>query len=253
MDRLLCGDVGYGKTEVAMRAAFKAIMDGKQVAVLVPTTILAQQHFQTFTQRFSGYPVNIAVLSRFQTPGEQAKIIKDLSAGIVDLVIGTHRLLSRDVRFKDLGLLITDEEHKFGVAHKERLKELKKNVDALTLTATPIPRTLHMSLAGLRDISMIETPPEDRHPVRTYVMEFIEEIIVEAIKREMDRNGQVFFVYNRVETIDRMAAYLQRLLPEARVEIAHGQMSEDSLEEVMLSFYEGSADILVCTTIIESG
>jgi len=253
MDRLLCGDVGYGKTEVAMRAAFKAIMDGKQVAVLVPTTILAQQHFQTFTQRFSGYPVNIAVLSRFQSPGEQAKITKGLSGGVVDLVIGTHRLLSRDIRFKDLGLLITDEEHKFGVAHKERLKELKKNVDALTLTATPIPRTLHMSMAGLRDISMIETPPEDRRPVRTYVMEFNEEIIVEAVKREMDRKGQIFFVYNRVETIDRMAAYLQRLLPEARVEVAHGQMPEDALEEVMLTFYEGSADILVCTTIIESG
>lgn len=253
MDRLLCGDVGYGKTEVAMRAAFKAIMDGKQVAVLVPTTILAQQHFQTFSQRFSGYPVKIAALSRFQTPGEQEAVIKGLKSGHVDLVIGTHRLLSKDVVFKDLGLLIVDEEQKFGVVHKERLKELKKNVDALTLTATPIPRTLHMSMVGIRDMSVIETPPEDRYPVRTYVLEFNEEVIIEAIKRELDRGGQVFFLYNRIESIDRMASYLQHLVPEARIEIAHGQMSEDALEEVMLSFYEGSADILVCTTIIENG
>lgn len=253
MDRLLCGDVGYGKTEVAMRAAFKAIMDGKQVAVLAPTTILAQQHFQTFTQRFSGYPVKIAVLSRFQSPSEQARIVRDIKAGIIDLVIGTHRLLSRDIEFKDLGLLIIDEEQKFGVAHKERLKELKKNVDALALTATPIPRTLYMSMVGIRDISMIETPPEDRQPVRTYVMEFNEKVIAEAIRREMARKGQVFFVYNRVETIDRMAVYLQDLVPEARIAIAHGQMPEDTLEEVMLSFYEGSADVLVCTTIIENG
>ena len=253
MDRLLCGDVGYGKTEVAMRAAFKAIMDGKQVAVLAPTTILAQQHFQTFTQRFSGYPVKIAVLSRFQSPSEQARIIREIKAGGIDLVIGTHRLLSRDIHFKDLGLLIIDEEQKFGVAHKERLKELKKNVDALALTATPIPRTLYMSMVGIRDISMIETPPEDRHPVRTYVMEFNEKVIAEAIRREMARKGQVFFVYNRVETIDSMAIYLQDLVPEARIAIAHGQMSEDTLEEVMLSFYEGSADVLVCTTIIENG
>lgn len=253
MDRLLCGDVGYGKTEVAMRAAFKAIMDGKQVAVLAPTTILAQQHFQTFTQRFSGYPIKIAVLSRFQSPAEQARIVREIRAGIVDLVIGTHRLFSRDISFKDLGLLIVDEEQKFGVAHKERLKELKKNVDALALTATPIPRTLHMSMVGIRDISMIETPPEDRRPVRTYVMEFNEEVIVEAIRREIARKGQVFFVNNRVETIDRMAIYLQNLVPEARIEVAHGQMPEDTLEEVMLSFYEGSADILVCTTIIENG
>ncbi|NLZ43659.1 MAG: transcription-repair coupling factor, partial [Clostridia bacterium] len=253
MDRLLCGDVGYGKTEVAMRAAFKAIMDGKQVAVLAPTTILAQQHFQTFTQRFSGYPVKIAALSRFQSPSEQARIVRDLRTGIIDLVIGTHRLLSRDIEFKDLGLLIIDEEQKFGVAHKERLKELKKNVDALALTATPIPRTLYMSMVGIRDISMIETPPEDRHPVRTYVMEFNEKVIAEAIRREIARKGQVFFVYNRVETIDRMAVYLQDLVPEARIAIAHGQMPEDTLEEVMLSFYEGSADVLVCTTIIENG
>jgi transcription-repair coupling factor (superfamily II helicase) len=253
MDRLLCGDVGYGKTEVAMRAAFKAVTDGKQVAILVPTTILAQQHFQTFNQRFSGYPVNISVLSRFQSPREQEKIVQGLKEGTIDLVIGTHRLLSRDVSFKELGLLIVDEEQKFGVIHKERLKELKKNVDALTLTATPIPRTLHMSLIGIRDISVIETPPEDRFPIKTYVIEFNEEVIVEALRREMERGGQIFFVYNRVKTIDRMASYLQQLIPEARIEIAHGQMSEDQLEEVMLNFYEGASDILVCTTIIENG
>ena len=253
MDRLLCGDVGYGKTEVAIRAAFKAITGGKQVAVLVPTTILAQQHFQTITQRFGGYPIKIAVLSRFQSPSEQEAIAKGLRQGTIDLVIGTHRLISKDIAFKDLGLLIVDEEQKFGVTHKERLKELKKNVDALTLTATPIPRTLHMSMVGIRDMSVIETPPEDRYPVRTYVLEFNEEIIIEAIKRELDRGGQIFFVYNRVETIERMANYLQHLVPEARIEIAHGQMHEDALEEVMLSFYEGSADILLCTTIIENG
>ncbi len=253
MDRLLCGDVGYGKTEVAMRAAFKAVIEGKQVAVLVPTTILAQQHFQTFTQRFTGYPVKIGVLSRFQSAAEQERVVKGLKNGTVDLVIGTHRLLSKDISFKDLGLLIVDEEQKFGVAHKERLKALKKNVDALTLTATPIPRTLHMSMIGIRDMSVIETPPEDRFPVRTYVIEFNEEVITEAIRRELDRGGQVFFVYNRVETIDRMANYLQQLIPEARIEIAHGQMNEDTLEEVMLGFYEGSADILICTTIIENG
>lgn len=253
MDRLLCGDVGYGKTEVAIRAAFKAITGGKQVAFLVPTTILAQQHFQTITQRFSGYPIKIAVLSRFQSSSEQEAIAKGLRQGTIDLVIGTHRLLSKDIVFKDLGLLIVDEEQKFGVSHKERLKELRKNVDALTLTATPIPRTLHMSLVGIRDMSVIETPPEERYPVRTYVLEFNEEIIIEAIKRELDRGGQIFFVYNRVETIERMASYLQHLITEARIEIAHGQMHEDALEDVMLSFYEGSADILLCTTIIENG
>ncbi len=253
MDRLLCGDVGYGKTEVAMRAAFKAVTEGKQVAVLVPTTILAQQHFQTFNQRFSGYPINIGVLSRFQSAAEQEKLVKGLKNGTIDLVIGTHRLLSKDVSFKDLGLLIVDEEQKFGVIHKERLKELKKNVDALTLTATPIPRTLHMSLIGIRDMSVIETPPEDRFPVKTYVIEFNEEVVAEAIRRELDRGGQVFFVYNRVKSIERMASYLQQLIPEARIEIAHGQMNEDTLEEVMLSFYEGSSDLLICTTIIENG
>ena len=253
MDRLLCGDVGYGKTEVAMRAAFKAVTEGKQVAVLVPTTILAQQHFQTFTERFSGYPILLGVLSRFQSAAEQERIVKGLKNGTIDLVIGTHRLLSKDVTFKDLGLLIVDEEQKFGVIHKERLKELKRNVDALTLTATPIPRTLHMSLIGIRDMSVIETPPEDRFPVKTYVIEFNEEVISEAIRRELDRGGQVFFVYNRVQSIERMASYLQQLIPEARIEIAHGQMNEDALEEVMLSFYEGASDILICTTIIENG
>ncbi|MGE5551979.1 MAG: transcription-repair coupling factor [Bacteroidota bacterium] len=253
MDRLLCGDVGYGKTEVAVRAAFKAVMDGKQVALLVPTTILAQQHFQTFSERFAGYPVTIKALSRFQSPREQSEVIKGLEEGRVELVIGTHRLLSQDVRFKNLGLLIVDEEQRFGVAHKERLKELRKEVDVLTLTATPIPRTLHMALVGIRDMSIIETPPEDRYPIRTYVMEFNEEVVREAIVRELDRNGQVYFVYNRVETIERMAAFLQTLVPEARLTVAHGQMPEDMLERVMIEFLEGEADVLICTTIIESG
>lgn len=253
MDRLLCGDVGYGKTEVAMRAAFKAIMDGKQVGVLVPTTILAQQHFLTFRERFAGFPVNIKVLSRFQTAKEQSQVIAGVLSGEVDLVIGTHRLLSADVHFKDLGLLIIDEEQRFGVVHKEKIKELRKNVDVLTLTATPIPRTLHMSLVGIRDISLIETPPQDRYPIRTYVMEYNEEVIRGAIQRELDRQGQVYFVYNRVETIEKMAGYLQNLLPKARIAIAHGQMDEDQLERVMLDFYDNEADILVCTTIIETG
>ncbi len=253
MDRLLCGDVGYGKTEVAMRAAFKAVMDGKQVGVLVPTTILAQQHFLTFRERFAGFPVNIKVISRFQTAKEQTAVIDGLLTGEVDLVIGTHRLISSDIHFKNLGLLIVDEEQRFGVAHKERLKELRKNVDVLTLTATPIPRTLHMSLAGIRDISLIETAPQGRYPIRTHVLEYNEEIIREALQREMDRQGQVYFVYNRVETIDKMASYLQNLLPKARIIIAHGQMDEDQLERVMLDFYDNQADILVCTTIIETG
>ncbi|MGE5604791.1 MAG: transcription-repair coupling factor [Bacteroidota bacterium] len=253
MDRLLCGDVGYGKTEVAMRAAFKAIMDGKQVGVLVPTTILAQQHFLTFRERFAGFPVNIKVLSRFQTAKEQSQVIAGVLSGEVDLVIGTHRLLSTDVHFKDLGLLIVDEEQRFGVVHKEKIKELRKNVDVLTLTATPIPRTLHMSLVGIRDISLIETPPQDRYPIRTHVMEYNEEVIRGAIQRELDRQGQVYFVYNRVETIEKMAGYLQNLLPKARIAIAHGQMDEDQLERVMLDFYDNEADVLVCTTIIETG
>ncbi len=253
MDRLLCGDVGYGKTEVAMRAAFKALMGGKQVGVLVPTTILAQQHFINFRERFAGFPVKIRVLSRFQSPKEQAETIQGILSGEVDLVIGTHRLLSADLHFKDLGLLVVDEEQRFGVAHKERLKELRKNVDVLTLTATPIPRTLHMSLVGIRDISIIETPPMGRFPIRTHVQEYNEEVIREAIQREMDRGGQVYFVYNRVETIERMASYLQNLLPKARIAIAHGQMNEDQLERVMMDFYDNEADLLLCTTIIETG
>ena len=253
MDRLLCGDVGYGKTEVAMRAAFKCIMDGKQVGVLVPTTILAQQHFLTFRERFAGYPVNIKVLSRFQTAKEHQDTVQGLINGEVDLVIGTHRLLSSDVHFKDLGLLIVDEEQRFGVAHKEKIKELRNNVDVLTLTATPIPRTLHMSLAGIRDISLIETAPQGRYPIRTHVLEYNEEVIREAIQRELDRQGQIYFVYNRVETIQRMASYLQNLLPKAKIVIAHGQMDEDELERVMMDFYDNQADILLSTTIIETG
>ncbi len=253
MDRLVCGDVGYGKTEVAMRAAFKTVMDGRQVGILVPTTILAQQHFLTLRERFSGYPINVKVISRFQSPKEQATTINGLLEGEVDIVIGTHRLLSADLHFKDLGLLIVDEEQRFGVAHKEKLKELRKNVDVLTLTATPIPRTLHMSLAGIRDISIIETAPQGRFPIRTHVLEYNVEVIREAIQRELDRQGQVYFVYNRVETIERMAAHLQEILPNARISIAHGQMDEDGLEQVMLDFYENQSDILVCTTIIETG
>ncbi|HEX6971939.1 MAG TPA: transcription-repair coupling factor, partial [Limnochordia bacterium] len=253
MDRLLCGDVGYGKTEIAIRAAFKAVMDGRQVAVLVPTTILAQQHGRTFAERFEGYPITIRVLSRFESPAEQRAVLKGLENGTVDIVIGTHRVLSKDVRFKDLGLIVIDEEQRFGVAQKERLKELKKNVDALTLTATPIPRTLHMSLVGVRDMSVIETPPEDRFPIRTYVLEYDEELVREAILREMAREGQVYFVYNRVQAIDRMAARLMEVVPEARIAVAHGQMDEDDLEKVMIDFLAGEYDVLVCSTIIETG
>jgi transcription-repair coupling factor (superfamily II helicase) len=253
MDRLLCGDVGYGKTEVAMRAAFKSIMDGKQVGVLVPTTILTQQHFLTFRERFAGYPIVVKVLSRFQSPREQEVVVSGLLKGEVDLVIGTHRLLSGDIYFKNLGLLVIDEEQRFGVAHKEKIKQLRQNVDVLTLTATPIPRTLHMALAGIRDMSVIETPPQGRFPIRTHVMEFNEEVIREAIQRELDRKGQAYFVYNRVATIERMASYLQNLLPQARIAVAHGQMDEDQLEQVMLAFNDGEADILVCSTIIETG
>lgn len=253
MDRLLCGDVGYGKTEVAVRAAFKAIMDGKQVAVLVPTTILAQQHYRTFVERFEGYPAIIHVLSRFQSPAEQAASLEQLKLGKVDIVIGTHRLLSKDVVFKDLGLVVVDEEQRFGVAQKERLKQLRKSVDVLTLTATPIPRTLHMSLVGVRDMSLIETPPENRFPIRTYVIEYNDEVIREAIQRELARQGQVYFVYNRVQTIDQMAGHILGLVPEARLAVAHGQMEESRLERIMLDFLHGEYDILLCTTIIETG
>ena len=253
MDRLLCGDVGYGKTEVAIRAAFKAVSNNKQVGVLVPTTILAQQHHRTFAERFEGYPINVAVISRFQSSAEIAAILRGVKNGTVDIVIGTHRLLSKDVEFKDLGLVVVDEEQRFGVAQKERLKEMSTKVDVLTLSATPIPRTLHMAMVGVRDMSVIETPPEDRYPIRTYVVEYDEQMIRQAIMRELARKGQVYFVHNRVQTIDRMYQELQELVPEARIAIAHGQMDEAVLERVMLDFYNGEFDILLCTTIIETG
>lgn len=253
MDRLLCGDVGYGKTEVALRAAFKAVMDGKQVAVLVPTTILAQQHFNTFKERFSPFPVNVEVLSRFKSPKEQKKIIQGIREGNVDIIIGTHRLIQKDIKFKDLGLLVIDEEQRFGVAHKEKLKQMKKNIDVLTMTATPIPRTLYMSLSGARDISIIDTPPEDRYPVQTYVVEKSDALIRDAIMREVARGGQVYYVYNHVETIEKEAARLRELLPGIRIAVAHGQMSERQLEKVMMGFYMGEYDVLLCTIIIENG
>ncbi|CCQ98194.1 transcription-repair coupling factor [[Clostridium] ultunense Esp] len=253
MDRLLCGDVGYGKTEVAIRAAFKAVLDGKQVAVLVPTTILAQQHYETFKERFADFAVKIGVLSRFRTRSEQNEIIKELRNGTLDIVIGTHRLLSKDVTFKDLGLLIVDEEQRFGVTHKERIKQLKENVDVLTLTATPIPRTLHMSLIGVRDLSLIETPPENRFPVQTYVLEYSPSVVKEAIERELARDGQVFFLYNYVQGIYKMAEQISALVPDARVAVAHGQMPEHELETVMLDFLDRNYDVLVSTSIIETG
>ncbi|MBI3327942.1 MAG: transcription-repair coupling factor [Nitrospinae bacterium] len=253
MDRLVCGDVGYGKTEVALRAAFKAVMDGKQVALLVPTTILALQHWQTFTTRFGSYPVTVEMLSRFRSPAEQKHVLQGLSGGSVDIVIGTHRLLQKDVRFKALGLAIIDEEHRFGVAHKERLKQLHKQVDVLTLTATPIPRTLHLSMVGIRDMSVIETSPPNRLSIRTYVLKFGEGVIQEAIARELARGGQVFFVHNRVESIGAMYRYLRRIAPQARIAIAHGQLPERDLERVMVRFLHREIDVLLCTTIIESG
>ena len=253
MDRLVCGDVGYGKTEVALRAAFKAVMDGKQVAVLVPTTVLAQQHYQTFTERLSSFPVSVAMLSRFLTHKEQEQVVERLANGGIDIVIGTHRLLSEDVAFKDLGLLVIDEEQRFGVVHKERLKRMRQEVDVLTLTATPIPRTLHMSLTGVRDMSTIDTPPEERLPVRTHVGEYDETLIRQSILREMDRGGQVYFVHNRVMGIYQMAQRLHKLVPEAKIAVGHGQMAERELERVMLEFAGGKVDVLVCTSIIESG
>ncbi|AGK51836.1 transcription-repair coupling factor [Bacillus sp. 1NLA3E] len=253
MDRLLCGDVGYGKTEVAIRAGFKAIADGKQVAFLVPTTILAQQHYETMRERFQDYPIKIGLLSRFRTRKEQLETIKGLKAGTVDIVVGTHRLLSKDIIYRDIGLLIIDEEQRFGVTHKEKIKQLKTNVDVLTLTATPIPRTLHMSMLGVRDLSVIETPPENRFPVQTYVMEYNGGLVREAIERELARDGQVYFLYNRVEDIERKVEEISMLVPDARVVCAHGQMSENELESVMLGFLEGEYDVLVSTTIIETG
>ncbi|MBS4179728.1 transcription-repair coupling factor [Lederbergia citrea] len=253
MDRLLCGDVGYGKTEVAIRAAFKAIMDGKQVAILVPTTILAQQHFETIKERYQDFPINIGLLSRFRTKKQQTETAKGLKNGTVDIVVGTHRLLSKDIQFAELGLLIVDEEQRFGVTHKEKIKQLKTNVDVLTLTATPIPRTLHMSMLGVRDLSVIETPPENRFPVQTYVMEYNGALVKEAIERELARDGQIYFLYNRVEDIERKAEEISMLVPDARVAYAHGQMTESELESVILSFLDGEFDVLVTTTIIETG
>ncbi|ANE45990.1 transcription-repair coupling factor [Paenibacillus swuensis] len=253
MDRLLCGDVGYGKTEVAIRAAFKAAIDGKQVAVLVPTTILAQQHYETFRERFSGYPFNVQVISRFRSKKEQNETIKGVKAGTVDVLIGTHRLLSADVQFKELGLLIIDEEQRFGVTHKEKMKRLKTNVDVLTLTATPIPRTLHMSMLGVRDLSVIETPPENRFPVQTYVVEHSTALTREAIERELARGGQVYYLYNRVQGIQQMADQISALVPDAKVGVGHGQMSEQELERTILDFLDGEYDVLVSTSIIETG
>lgn len=253
MDRLICGDVGYGKTEIALRAAFKAVQDGKQVAYLVPTTILAQQHFNTFVQRMKNFPVGIEMLSRFRTGQQQKKTIRDLKTGMVDIVVGTHRLLSKDVTFKDLGLLIIDEEQRFGVSAKEKIKKLRQSVDVLTLTATPIPRTLHMSLIGIRDMSILEEPPQDRVPIQTYVMEFNPELVREAICRELARSGQVYYVYNRVRDIADMARRIQDLVPEASVAYADGKMKKDELEGIMVSFVNGEIDVLVTTTIIETG
>jgi transcription-repair coupling factor (superfamily II helicase) len=253
MDRLLCGDVGYGKTEVAIRAAFKGIMDGKQVAVLVPTTILAQQHYETFRERFADFPIEVHVLNRFRNRKEQKETIAGLKSGTIDIVIGTHRILSKDLGFRDLGLLVIDEEQRFGVKHKERIKELKTNIDVLTLTATPIPRTLHMAMMGVRDLSVMETPPENRFPVQTYVIEYSAALVREAIERELARGGQVYFLYNQVNSIDRMADQIRMLVPEARVAVAHGQMVDAELERVMLDFLDGDFDVLVSTTIIETG
>jgi transcription-repair coupling factor (superfamily II helicase) len=253
MDRLLCGDVGYGKTEVAMRAAFKAVTDSKQVAILAPTTVLAFQHYDTFRRRFAAFPVKVDLLSRFRSPREQKNVLAQVETGEVDVVIGTHRLLSKDVRFHDLGLLIVDEEQRFGVAHKERLKELKLNVDVLTLSATPIPRTLNMSLVGLRDMSVIETPPKDRLAIQTVVSPFSESLIRRSIEEELSRHGQVFFVHNRVESIYTIADLVNKLVPKARVVVGHGQMNEKELESVMFKFVRGEADVLICTTIVENG
>ncbi len=253
MDRLVCGDVGFGKTEVAVRAVFKAVQDGKQAAVLVPTTLLAQQHFQTFADRYAGYPVRVEVLSRFLTNAQAREVTEGLANGSVDVVIGTHRLLSGDIAFKDLGLLVVDEEQRFGVSHKEAIKQFKNDVDVLTLSATPIPRTLEMSLTGIRDLSLLNTPPAARQPILTYVGEYDERPVAEAIRRELLREGQVFYVHNRVRDIEEHAARIRDLVPEARVAVAHGQMDEGTLERVVLDFWEGEFDVLVCTTIIESG
>ena len=253
MDRLICGDVGYGKTEIAIRAAFKAVQEGKQVVYLVPTTILAQQHYNTFIQRFKDFPVRVDLMSRFRTQAQQKKTVEDLKKGLVDIVIGTHRVLSKDIGYKDLGLLIIDEEQRFGVTHKEKIKKLRENIDVLTLTATPIPRTLHMSLIGIRDMSVLEEAPMDRMPIQTYVMEYNDEMVREAMERELARGGQVYYVYNRVENIADLALRVQKLVPDARVSYAHGQMNEHQLEDIMYDFINGDIDVLVSTTIIETG
>ncbi|HSP54019.1 MAG TPA: transcription-repair coupling factor, partial [Dehalococcoidia bacterium] len=253
MDRLVCGDVGYGKTEVAIRAAFKAVMDGRQVAVLVPTTVLAQQHFETFSERLAAFPVTVDVLSRFRSDAEQKQIVERLAEGGVDIIIGTHRLIQKDVSFKELGLIIIDEEQRFGVAHKEYLKKMRREVDALTLSATPIPRTLYMAMGGIRDMSTMETPPEERLPIKTYVSEFDDRLVREAISRELERGGQVYFVHNRVHNIEMIAEKVRDAVPEARVHIGHGQMDEKLLAHAMDDFTHGRTDVLVCTTIIESG
>ncbi|HEX2386780.1 MAG TPA: transcription-repair coupling factor, partial [Candidatus Binatia bacterium] len=253
MDRLICGDVGYGKTEVALRAAFVAVMSGKQVAVLAPTTILVEQHLETFRRRFRNYPARIETLSRFSTSKENRQVVQDIAKGIVDVVIGTHRLLQKDIVFRDLGLVVIDEEHRFGVAQKERLRKLRATAHVMSLTATPIPRTLHMALVGIRDLSVIETPPLDRLAVRTTVSRYDEGVIREAVLREIERGGQVFFLHNRVETIERMARRIAELVPEAKVELAHGQMQPRELEKVMTDFAENRAQVLVCSAIIESG
>ena len=253
MDRLVCGDVGFGKTEIAIRAAFKAVADSKQVAVLVPTTILAYQHFKTFSERLENMPCRVDYINRFRTTKEKNQIIADLRTGKIDILIGTHKLLSKEIEFKDLGLFIIDEEHKFGVAMKEKLKNLKINIDSLTLTATPIPRTLQFSLMGARDLSIINTPPPNRQPVQTKVCNFEEETIRDAILFEVSRGGQVYFVHNRVQNIEEMAGMIKRLVPDAKVIIGHGQMKGEKLEEVMYSFIEGDFDVLVSTTIVENG
>ena len=253
MDRLLCGDVGFGKTEVALRAAFKCVTDSKQCALLVPTTILAWQHYQTVTQRFEGFPIKVEILSRFRTPKQQAEILKQLKRGEIDMIIGTHRLVQKDVQFRDLGLVIIDEEQRFGVAQKERFKSVTKNVDVLTLSATPIPRTLNMALSGIRDMSSLEEAPQDRHPVQTYVLEYDQAVINDAVRRELRRGGQVYYLHNKVESIERVAARLQAQIPEAKVGFGHGKMPEGELSEVWRRVMEQEINVLVCTTIIETG
>ena len=253
MDRLLAGDVGFGKTEVAVRAAFKAIQDGKQVAMLVPTTLLVKQHLETFNERFAGFPVHVRALSRFQTDKEARETVAGLADGTVDMVIGTHRILTEKVRFKDVGLVIIDEEQRFGVEHKDSLKKLKTNVDILAMSATPIPRSLEMAVTGIREMSTLATPPEDRHPILTFVGPYSEQQVAAAIRREMLREGQVFFVHNRVSSINRVAAQLAELVPEARIAVAHGQLNEHVLEQIVVDFWERKFDVLVSTTIIETG